>query len=276
MKYKIGELAKLLNISTNTVRRYEDKGYIHSIRDENSNYRYYDEDGVFGITNAKLLRKYGFSHEKLNEMQTYTIEEEIEAYKERMLEMDKEIAYMTYVRHRIKDDCLLMQKASVTSDVYEKDCVEQVYVLYKEDKKLLQEKERLKKIEEFLYQSPEVQHIYVIPKKELENGRLVLCSGWSVKDMHMEKYGMTENMYTVRYRKNKSVMGMVKIPAPLETLYEYSEEELKQLMIGKHMQYMKEHSMQLCGDILGVIITKAVEDGKEILYLLMSVPVVSL
>lgn len=34
-------------------------------------------------------------------------------------------------------------------DVYEKDCVEQIYVLYKEGGKLLQEAGRLKKIEEF-------------------------------------------------------------------------------------------------------------------------------
>ena len=112
MKYKIGELAKLLNISTNTVRRYENQGYIHAVRNEDSGYRYYDEDGVFDITNIRLLRKYGFPHEKLLEMQSYTIQEEIAAYQERMQQMDKEIAYMTYVRHRIKDDVLLMQKAA--------------------------------------------------------------------------------------------------------------------------------------------------------------------
>lgn len=120
MKYKIGELAKLLNISTNTVRRYENQGYIHAVRNEDSGYRYYDEDGVFDITNIRLLRKYGFPHEKLLEMQSYTIQEEIAAYQERMQQMDKEIAYMTYVRHRIKDDVLLMQKAAQMIDVYEK------------------------------------------------------------------------------------------------------------------------------------------------------------
>ena len=151
MKYKIGELAKLLNISTNTVRRYENQGYIHAVRNEDSGYRYYDEDGVFDITNIRLLRKYGFPHEKLLEMQSYTIQEEIAAYQERMQQMDKEIAYMTYVRHRIKDDVLLMQKAAQMIDVYEKDCVEQIYVLYKEGGKLLQEAGRLKKIEEIIY-----------------------------------------------------------------------------------------------------------------------------
>ena len=246
MKYKIGELAKLLNISTNTVRRYENQGYIHAVRNEDSGYRYYDEDGVFDITNIRLLRKYGFPHEKLLEMQSYTIQEEIAAYQERMQQMDKEIAYMTYVRHRIKDDVLLMQKAAQMIDVYEKDCVEQIYVLYKEGGKLLQEAGRLKKIEEFLYQSPEVQHIYLIPQKELEQGRFTICNGWSVKDMHMEKYSMTEN-----------------------------EETLKQMMIGRHLQYMKEHHMCINGDIIGVIVSKAVENGKPVMYLLMSVPIVS-
>lgn len=220
MKYKIGELAKLLNISTNTVRRYENQGYIHAVRNEDSGYRYYDEDGVFDITNIRLLRKYGFPHEKLLEMQSYTIQEEIAAYQERMQQMDKEI-------------------------------------------------------EEFLYQSPEVQHIYLIPQKELEQGRFTICNGWSVKDMHMEKYSMTENEYTVRYRQKPSIMGIVKIPATLEELSGYEEETLKQLMVGRHLQYMKEHHMCINGDIIGVIVSKAVENGKPVMYLLMSVPIVS-
>ena len=36
MRYKISDLAKLLGVSTNTVRRYEDMGYISAVRDENS------------------------------------------------------------------------------------------------------------------------------------------------------------------------------------------------------------------------------------------------
>ena len=38
MRYKISDLAKLLDVSTNTVRRYEDMGYISAVRDENSGY----------------------------------------------------------------------------------------------------------------------------------------------------------------------------------------------------------------------------------------------
>lgn len=36
MKYKISELAKLLDVSTNTIRRYEKKGYFEAVPDDKS------------------------------------------------------------------------------------------------------------------------------------------------------------------------------------------------------------------------------------------------
>ena len=273
MKYKISDLARLLDVSTNTVRRYEEQGYIQSDRDVNSGYRYYNDDSIFGIIRAKLLRKYGFKHEELHGMEQYDIYQKIAAYEKRMSDMDEQIAYMTYLRHRIKDDCVLMKKAAKQENLYEKDCVEQIYVLYKEGTKLLLEPERLQKIHEFLYDYPEVQQIYIIPKSELDKGNFLLCSGWAVKAVHMELYSMTENEYTSRYTKKRSVMGISKIPASLERMWEYSGEELKNLMMGKHLKYIQENNMRIAGDIIGIVITKAVEDGKDMIYLLMSIPI---
>ena len=142
--------AKLLDVSTNTVRRYEDMGYISAVRDENSGYRYYDDDGIFGVLNVKMHVKYGFSHEQIAKMQHFSLEQSIEAYKERMDEMDRQIAYMTYLRHQLKDDYVLMNKAAVNSDIYEKNSLDLRYVLYKYGEKLLQEPERLLQVKEFL------------------------------------------------------------------------------------------------------------------------------
>lgn len=273
MKYKISDLARLLNVSTNTVRRYEEQGYIQADRDENSGYRYYNDDSIFGIIRAKLLRKYGFKHEDLQEMKQYDIYQRIAAYEKRMSDMDEQIAYMTYLRHRIKDDCVLMKKAAELDTLYEKECVEQIYVLYKEGAKLLLEPERLQKIHEFLYDSPEIQQIYIIPKAELDKGSFLICSGWAVKAVHMEKYNMTENEYTRRYPKQRSVMGISKIPASLEKLWEYSGEDLKSFMLGKYLKYIEENNMRIAGDVIGIVITKAMENGKDMIYLLMSIPV---
>lgn len=273
MKYKISDLAKLLNVSTNTVRRYEDKGYIHAVRDPKSGYRYYEEEDIFNIMNTRLLRKYGFSHEELDGMRGFDIEQTIAAYEKRMQVMDEQIAYMTYVRHRIKDDLLLIKKAAQPSFVYEKDCVEQVFVLYQTGEQLLKEPKRLQKIQEFLYSSPEVQHIYIVRKTDFDRGKFIINIGWAVKDMHMEKYQMTENEYTERYVRKKSVMGVSRIPFVREAVSGFSTEQLKEMFMGNHLRYMKAHGMTVSGDIVGIVITRAAEEGSDMLYLLVSVPV---
>ena len=275
MRYKIGDLAKLLDVSTNTVRRYEDMGYITAVRDENSGYRYYDDDGVFGVLNARMHVKYGFTHEQISQMQGYTLDETIEACQQRMQEMDKQIAYMTYLRHRLKDDCVLMNKAAGSRDIYEKQSVAMYYVLYKNGDKLLQEKGRLEQLREFLYNSPEIQHICIIPKSELDAGIFKVSCGYSIKEEHLEKYHLHINEYAQKYIPKPSVMGISKVPAKITKTLEKSQDEIKEMMIGRHLAYMREHNLVLDGDITGIVISKVRDDDsdEEVMYILMSIPV---
>lgn len=53
---------------------------------------------------------------------------------------------MTYLRHRLKDDYLLMNKAATYSDIYEKMSLTMYTVIYKDGEKLLQEPERLQSL----------------------------------------------------------------------------------------------------------------------------------
>ena len=46
MKYTIGSLAKLLGVSSNTIRRYTNMGYITPEKSETNNYTYYQSSHV--------------------------------------------------------------------------------------------------------------------------------------------------------------------------------------------------------------------------------------
>lgn len=271
MKYKIGELAKILDVSTNTVRRYEDMGYISAVRDENSGYRYYDEDSVFAIINAKFMRKYGFSHEAIGEMNSMNLDSMIESYEDRMAEMDKEIAYLTWVRHRIKDDIIMMKKAADDGAAYEKTCLDFVYVLYKTGDRLLTEPGRIEQIKEFLYTSPEVQRICIIRKENYEAGNYVLSWGWAVKSEHIEKYNLMINKYAERYESKPSVMSFVKCE-DANGIYT-DNEAVKKEFLTKIIDYTTENNLTVNGDIIGIFISRAVEDKKEVRYLLISAPI---
>ena len=58
---KIGDLSKKLNISSRTLRYYEELGLINSIRDEDSNFRYYPSSTEETLKQILILRKFEIS-----------------------------------------------------------------------------------------------------------------------------------------------------------------------------------------------------------------------
>lgn len=58
---KIGDLSKKLNVSSRTLRYYEELGLIKSIRDEESNFRYYPSSSEETIKQILVLRRFDIS-----------------------------------------------------------------------------------------------------------------------------------------------------------------------------------------------------------------------
>lgn len=64
--FKIGEIAKLYNIGTDTIRYYEKRGLVKPIRSE-SGYRLYDLNCIYIFNTIRDLRKLNFSTEQICE-----------------------------------------------------------------------------------------------------------------------------------------------------------------------------------------------------------------
>ena len=67
-KYSVGEAARLSNVSTKTLRYYDEIQLIIPDIDENNNYRYYTKDQIQDIITTKKLKNAGL---KLNEITDY-------------------------------------------------------------------------------------------------------------------------------------------------------------------------------------------------------------
>ena len=69
MAYKIGEVAKLLGISSETVRYYEREGVIQSQKiDQESGYRYYEALDINALMRVRMYRNYGFTLQEAKQM----------------------------------------------------------------------------------------------------------------------------------------------------------------------------------------------------------------
>jgi len=267
MKCKISELSTLLNVTTNTIRRYEKMGYIASKRSETSNYRYYTEDDIIIIKNVRLLRKYGFTHTEIAEMKNSGLSSVISAYKKQMKLIDDKIFYLTNLRHRLKDDIVLMEKTDAQQKYYIRDCVALSYVLYQSGEKILTEPNRVTAMHDYIYVSPEVQRVYLIRKEDAENDNIVLNAGWAIKMKDVEKYNIKENEYTERYDKRLSLLSVEKLPLHTDKTNKWVD------IFKKQFQFMQEHNLKIDGDVIGVVIANALEEDQEIQYIMVGIPV---
>ena len=55
-KFMIGELAKLFNISTDTIRHYDKKGLLKPQCNKDNSYRYYDVRDFFKLSRILFLK----------------------------------------------------------------------------------------------------------------------------------------------------------------------------------------------------------------------------
>ncbi|MCY8452344.1 MerR family transcriptional regulator [Bacillus spizizenii] len=271
MKYKISEVAALLNFSTNTIRRYEKMGYITSKRSETSNYRYYHEEDIIMLMNLKLLRKYDFTLPEIDGMKSSELPGLITAFERKIEEFDNRISYLKNLRHRLKDDLVLMKKSNGSNHCYIRDCVDLSYVLYQSGDKLLKEPNRLATVQKFVNVSPEVQRIYLIRKKDVEKDHIILNAGWAIKSAHLEKYKIAHNEYTEKYDKRKSLLTMAKLPLNIDEASKSNS--LKKFLLNEPFQYMENHNLQVTGDIIGIVVANVLEGNQAIQYILLGIPI---
>ena len=106
--YKINELSSLFDVSTNTIRRYEDYGYISPSRDDENNYRYYSEEDIDKLVYVSKSRGFGFSHTDISDMTKASIYDLVDIYEKRNLEFDEEIKLLQEKKNRLKNDLKLL------------------------------------------------------------------------------------------------------------------------------------------------------------------------
>lgn len=107
--YTIGELATVAKVSAKAIRIYESKGLITSKRDENNNYRYFDESAKLQLQRIQMLRYLGFSLDSIKRTLKHYSEIDLEKsfleQKKLMEEKVFELQRMIYCINRAAEEC---------------------------------------------------------------------------------------------------------------------------------------------------------------------------
>lgn len=68
MKYKIGDVARILGISTDLLRYYEKKGVVTPVKDKSNDYRYYDTWDINYLIDCLWYKNLGFNIDHIADM----------------------------------------------------------------------------------------------------------------------------------------------------------------------------------------------------------------
>ena len=269
MKYKVSDLAKILGVTTMTIRRYEKNGYITPERDD-SDYRWYTQRDIIKLAQIRLFRKCGFSHNEIEEMLGNTSDNITDIARGKLSEIDKEIVRQKNMRHWLKDNIKMMETLKNMGDGFIlMDCPPVRYVLYSDGDKLLTEKDRLKTIEDFMYTSEEVQHIYMYKQEESKKNLYIRHQGWAIKEMDIERlnlYDIMENDKFIEiYPKQKCLYFALSFPC--DKFDDANAKEYIAQVKERAEKYTSENGFVICGDTMVFAVNSVGNTADELVCL---------
>ena len=103
MKYSIGEVSSLLNLSREMIRYYEKQGAIKASRNAENNYRSYDSMEVFWLLEAIQHKSWGIPISGITDIRANHFARNIREYlEERIAVLESREAYLSLLADRLK------------------------------------------------------------------------------------------------------------------------------------------------------------------------------
>lgn len=274
MKYKTGDLSKILGVSANTIRRFTEKGYLSPDINTDNQYRFFGDEDVEKMVYISKYRKIGFGHDEIAEILSSDIVKNRALYRQKKDELDKEIKRLQSIRHMLKDDITMMDSIGQYGDsFFEMQSVGLYYVTYKDASRIKGESDRHKQLHRFIYEFPEIEYVYIIRKENLLKKRFACEEAVSVRSRWAEKHDIVfEGTAVEHYPEMHSVCRIIRLPLDLMTDGK-EQQKIQEDLLREYYTYMEEHGYRPAGDAVGVKIGFSKEEGRDMQYVVLGIPV---
>jgi DNA-binding transcriptional MerR regulator len=104
MKYKIGDVARILGVSTDILRYYEKKGVVHPVKDKNNDYRYYETWDINFLLDCLWYKNFGFGIDEISHIVSdSTYDDIMDAMDEKEHEIVENLRHQKLLLRRIRE-----------------------------------------------------------------------------------------------------------------------------------------------------------------------------
>ncbi|MCF0120962.1 MAG: MerR family transcriptional regulator, partial [Oscillospiraceae bacterium] len=103
MRYKIGDVSRILGISADLIRYYEERGVVSPEKDPHNSYRYYDTWDINYLIDCLWYKQFGFSIDQIAGMASATtVDGLLEQLDEKQRDISASIRHQQLLYERIK------------------------------------------------------------------------------------------------------------------------------------------------------------------------------
>ncbi len=272
MEYTTNDLSRILDVSTNTIRRFEEKGYLNAIRNTENGYRQFDSSDVEKLMYVGKYRRVGFGHKDIVDLLQQDIDSARKFLVERKARLDAQIAEYKALSHMLKDDIALIKRIrEYGSDLFELECSPFHYVLYQRRGALCTEGTQGRELHSFLSICPEYEYIYLFDREDVKARNLIWSAGVAANQLVTGKYNVDTPVEA--YEQHLCLMRFVRVPLDILNEAQMTSAELKKRLFDDFSDYMDGHGYVPAGDVLALKIGFSREEDQEWQYLLIHFPV---
>ncbi len=273
MNYKISDLAKILGVTTNTIRRYEKNKYTEPVRN-GANYRQYLENDIYKLAIIRLCRKYGFSHEEIEIMLESSEEKTEELFRKRLDATNKQIEKLFRIREWLEASMEDMKTYSENKDrFFITEQRELKYVLFTDGVTFLREEERLSIINRFMYDAPQVLMLQFWQLQDILSGSFSAPPGaWGISKEYFESLDpeIKNSKYIKTYPGGRFFAGIMK-KHPKNYGPDERHTQIACDYFKTALSEMKNNGLKPCGSCLGVIQNSLSPDAGVMVYIPLSI-----
>lgn len=274
MKYNTNDLSEILDVTTNTIRRYEDKGFLNPQRNDQNGYRSFDSGDLEKAIYVGRYRKIGFDHNDISNLFQENMGMGLRRFHMKMKEIDEKISALMATRHMLNDDIVLMERGIANKgEIFEKTCRAFYYILYHKNGQINMDGKNGEAFRKFIGECPEIKYIYIFDKENVENQNLVYSEGIASNEIFTGLYGVEIKPPIQHYESRPSLMRFARLPVDMEKEGQMSRAELKRMLYGDFLEYVNQNHFRITGDMIGIKIGFSCEEGREWQYVFLNLPV---
>lgn len=243
--YTIGELAKILGVTAETIRYYERKNIIQPIHNEESGYRYYTAWDLHVLIRARCYLGFGLTiDETALLLKRENVDEIDDTLKKQEDIIQNNIIYQMNLLKKIRLNRKLLNDTKNNSF-----SIEMSPGIYRIDTQKcyhinLSQQEQ-KELKEFCQNVPFIFSTALFTKENIENNNTDFYFGIGIEEEYATLFNIHETKYVQYYPPQKCLYMCIS---------SHSNQFLTYHALKPAFDYMKKHNLQLDGDIITQIV----------------------